>query len=57
MWVPVMVAMTVMHEQMHQWAGQQEQVRQYPQHMGAVLGKKQGPGYGEKTVEHPASSG
>ncbi len=52
-----MPAMSVMHKQMHQRAGQQEQIGQDSQQVCAVFGKKQKPGYCEKTIEHPTRSG
>jgi hypothetical protein len=53
----VIVAMAMVHEQVHQRAGQQEQIRQYPQHVCAVLCEQKEPGNREKTIEHPARSG
>jgi hypothetical protein len=43
-------AMPMVHEPVHQRAGQQEQIRQYPQQMRAVLGEEQHTGYRKKTV-------
>jgi hypothetical protein len=53
----VMPAMTMMHEQVHQRAGQQDQVRQDTEQVGAVLRKQQKPRNGEKSVEHPPAFG
>jgi hypothetical protein len=53
----VIVAMAMMHEHMHQRAGQQEQIRQDSQYMGTVLREQKEPGNREKTIEHPARSG
>jgi len=36
-----MAAMTVMHEQVHQRTGEQQQERQVAEHMGTVLGEQQ----------------
>jgi hypothetical protein len=44
-------------EDMHQWTGEEEQIRQNSQHMGAVLREQQETGNGEKTVKHPTPSG
>lgn len=53
----VMIAMAVMHEHMHQRAGQQEQIGQNSQYMGTVFGEQKESGNREETVEHPARSG
>jgi hypothetical protein len=51
------VAMAVVHEQMHQRASEQQQKRQRTKQMGAVLREQKEPGNREKTIEHPARSG
>ena len=51
------VTVTVVHEQMHQRAGQQEQVRQYSQEVRTVFREQEEPGNRQKTIEHPARSG
>jgi len=35
------VAVPVMHEQVHQWASQDQQPRQHPEHMGCVLSQQE----------------
>ena len=55
--MPVMVAVAVMHEQMHQRAGQQKQVGQYPQQMCAVFGKQEETGNRKKADQHPSAAG
>jgi len=50
-------AMSVVHEQMHQRAGQQKQVRQYSQQMRTVFREHEESGNREKTIEHPACLG
>ncbi len=51
------VAVPVVHEQMHQRAGQEEQIRHNSQHMGAVFREQEKTGNREKTIEHPAPPG
>ena len=50
-------AMAVVHEQMHQRAGQQKQVRQYSQQVRTVLHEQEEPGNRKKTIEHPTCLG
>ena len=50
-------AMAVVHEQMHQGAGQQEQVRQYSPEVRTVFREQEEPGNREKTIERPACLG
>ena len=50
-------AMSMVHEHMHQRASEQQQIRQYSQHVRAMLGKQQETSYCEKSIEHPTCSG
>ena len=52
-----MPAMSMVHKQMHQRAGEQEQIGQDSKQVCAVFGKEQKPGYCEKTIQHPTCSG
>ena len=53
----VVAAMAVMHEQMHQRTGQQEQIGQYSQHMRAVFGKQKETSNCEEAIKHPLAAG
>ncbi|ASL26626.1 hypothetical protein ACG10_10220 [Azotobacter chroococcum] len=38
---PVVFAMAVVHEEVHQGTGEKQQIRQYTQDMGGVFGEKE----------------
>ena len=46
------MAVAVMHEQVHQRAGQDQQPRQRPEDMGRVLGEQEKAAHHEKTQAH-----
>ena len=50
-------AMVMVHEQMHQRAGQQKQIRQYSKEVRTVFREQEEPGNREKTIERPACLG
>lgn len=50
------IAMSVVHEQMHQRAGQQEQIRQYSQQVRTVFGDEKEGGNRQKCNQDPVES-
>lgn len=53
----VIIAMPMVHEQMHQRASEQQQEWQHTEQVGAVFREQEEPGNREKTIKHPAGSG
>src|SRR3989338_9059309 len=56
MCVLVMVAMSMVHEQMHQRAGEQQQKRQRTEQVGAVFGEQKECGNRQKSNKNPVVS-
>lgn len=55
--VMTMSTVTVMHEDMHQRAGQQQQIRQRTEEVGAVFGQQKVRGDGAENYQTDAISG
>jgi len=51
MGMPISAAMPAVHEHVHQRAGQQNQIWQDTQRMGAVFREQEKSGNGEKTIK------
>jgi hypothetical protein len=47
-----MVTVAVMHEEMHQGASQQEQIREHAEHMRSMLGEQKEPDHDKKTTQN-----
>jgi hypothetical protein len=53
----MMVAMSSMQEEMHQWTGEERKPDQESQHVSPVFGEQQRPGDGQKSDQDQAGLG
>jgi hypothetical protein len=49
--------MTVMHEEMHERAGENEEIRQHAEDVGRMLGQQEEGGYNKKPAKHDPKRG